>query len=48
MGQRNGGIDMHHVKNIAGNAVSLFLFRFELSSNGINFVVNEAIAADMY
>src|SRR5215831_13055237 len=48
MGQRNGGIDMHHVKNIAGNAVSIFLFRFELSSNGINFVVNEAIAADMY
>jgi len=39
---------MHHVKNIAGNAVSIFLFRFELSSNGINFVVNEAIAADMY
>src|SRR5215470_17167514 len=48
MGQRNGGIDMHHVKNIAGNAVSIFLFRFELSSNGINFVLNEAIAADMY
>ena len=39
---------MHHVKNIAGNAVSIFLFQFELSSNGINFVVNEAIAADMY
>src|SRR6266487_2859420 len=25
-----------------------FLVRFELSGNGINFVVNEAIAADMY
>jgi hypothetical protein len=41
-------IDMNHMKNVAGNTVSLFLFRFELSGNGINFVVNEAIAADMY
>jgi hypothetical protein len=48
MGRRNGGIDMNHLKNVAGNAVSIFLFRFELSSNGINFVLNEAIAADMY
>ena len=39
---------MNHVKNVAGNDVSLFLFRFELSGNGINFVLNEAIAADMY
>ena len=39
---------MNHMKNVAGNAVSIFLFRFELSSNGINFVLNEAIAADMY
>ena len=39
---------MNHVKNVAGNVVSLFLFRFEFSGNGINFVVNEAIAADMY
>src|SRR5437016_2875801 len=39
---------MNHLKNVAGNTVSLFLFRFELSGNGINFVVNEAIAADMY
>jgi hypothetical protein len=39
---------MNHLKNVAGNDVSLFLFRFELSSNGINFVLNEAIAADMY
>jgi hypothetical protein len=36
------------VKNLAGNAVSLFLFRFELRGNGIDFVVNQAIAADMY
>jgi hypothetical protein len=48
MGRRNGGIDMNHLKNVAGNAVSIFLLRFELSSNGINFVLNEAIAADMY
>jgi hypothetical protein len=39
---------MNHVKNIAGNAVSLFLFRFDLRGNGIDFVVNQAIAADMY
>ncbi|MEQ1545983.1 hypothetical protein [Methyloglobulus sp.] len=37
------------MKNIAGNAVSLFLFRFELrGKDGIDFVLNEAIAADMY
>src|SRR6266446_2946532 len=48
MGRRNGGVDMNHVKNVAGNTVSIFLFRFELRGNGIDFVVNEAIAADMY
>src|SRR2546426_8975497 len=48
MGRRNGGIDMNHLKNLAWNDVSLFLFRFELCGNGINFVLNEAIAADMY
>lgn len=36
------------MKNIAGNEVSIFLFRFELRGNGIDFVLNEAIAADMY
>ena len=36
------------LKNIAGNDVAIFLFRFELLSNGINFVLNEAIAEDMY
>lgn len=36
------------MKNIAGHAVSIFLFRFELLGNGIDFVLNEAIAADMY
>jgi hypothetical protein len=39
---------MDHVKNLAGNAVSIFLFRFELHDNGIDFVLNQAIAADMY
>src|SRR5262249_42091029 len=39
---------MHNVKNLAGNNVSIFLFRFELISNGMNFVLNEGIAADMY
>ena len=36
------------MKNIAGHAVSIFLFRFELLGDGIDFVLNEAIAADMY
>jgi len=36
------------LKNIAGNEVSIFLFRFELRGNGIDFVLNEAIAEDMY
>src|SRR4029434_8886021 len=48
MARRNGGRAMKNVKNIAGNAVSLFLFRFVLRGNGIDFVLNEAIAADMY
>ena len=39
---------MNHVKNLAGNDVSIFLFRFELSGNGIHFVLNQGIAADMY
>lgn len=37
------------MKNIAGNEASLFLFRFELrGKDGIDFVLNEAIAEDMY
>ena len=36
------------MKNIAGNDVSIFLFRFELRGQGIDFVLNETIAADMY
>ena len=39
---------MNNLKNLAGNDVALFLFRCELRGNGIHFVVNEAIAADMY
>jgi len=38
---------MKHLKNLAGHAVSIFLFRFELSGNGLDFVLNQAIAADM-
>ena len=37
-----------NLKNIAGNDVSIFLFRFELRGRGIDFVLNEEIAADMY
>ena len=39
---------MNSIKNLAGNDVSIFLFRFELRGNGIDFVLNQAIAADMY
>src|SRR5262249_12737517 len=39
---------MDSLKNLAGNDVSIFLFRFELRGNGIDFVLNQAIAADMY
>src|SRR5215467_3659570 len=39
---------MDSLKNLAGNDVSIFLFRFEVIGNGIDFVVNQAIAADMY
>ena len=35
-------------KNLAGNDVSIFLFRFDIHSNAIDFVINQAIAADMY
>ena len=36
------------MRNIAGNDVSIFLFQFELRGAGIDFVLNEGIAADMY
>ena len=36
------------IKNIAGNAVSIFLFRFVIYGDGISFVLNESIAEDMY
>jgi hypothetical protein len=39
---------MHPLQNLAGHDVSIFLFRFEIGGNGISFVLNEAIAADMY
>ena len=40
--------EMNNLKNLAGNDVSIFLFRFVLGGNGINFVLNKSIAADMY
>src|SRR5260221_8507032 len=46
--RRNGRNKMNNLKNLAGNDVSIFLFRFVLSGNGINFVLNKEIAADMY
>jgi len=39
---------VNHLKNVAGNEVALFLFRFVLRGKGIDFVLNEGIAADMY
>ena len=36
------------MKNLAGNDVSIFLYRFVLRKNGISFVLNESIAEDMY
>ena len=39
---------MNNLKNVAGNDVALFLFRFVLRGNGVDFVLNETIAADMY
>lgn len=35
------------MKNIGGNEISIFLFRFEKHVSGIDFVLNEAIANDM-
>jgi len=37
-----------NMKNLAGNPVSIFLFRFVLHGDGISFVLNESIAEDMY
>src|SRR5215510_1691150 len=48
IGRRNGGSAMNGLKNLAGNDVSIFLFRFEVFGNGISFVLNEGIASDMY
>ena len=39
---------MNNLKNLAGNDVAIFLFRFEILSNGIDFVINREIALDMY
>jgi hypothetical protein len=39
---------MDSLKNLAGNDVSIFLFRFDVHGNAIAFVLNQAIAADIY
>lgn len=36
------------MNNLAGHDASIFLFRFDISGNGISFVLNEGIVADMY
>src|SRR5436309_13284242 len=48
MVRRNGGSAMNNLKNLAGNDVSIFLFRFEIHGNAISFVVNQEIFMDMY
>ncbi len=39
---------MNNLKNLAGNDVAIFLFRFEIHGNAIRFVVNQEIGMDMY
>lgn len=39
---------MNNLKNLAGNGLSIFLFRFVLNGSGISFVLNEGIAEDLY
>ncbi len=39
---------MNNLKNLAGNDVACFLFRFEIKSNAISFVINQGIGEDMY
>jgi hypothetical protein len=36
------------IKNLAGNPVSIFLYRFVIHGDGISFVLNESIAEDIY
>jgi hypothetical protein len=39
---------MNNLKNLAGNDVAIFLFRFEIHGNAISFVVNQEIFMGMY
>lgn len=48
MVRRNGAVFMNDLKNLAGNDVSIFLFRFEIRGNAIGFVINQGIGEDMY
>ena len=36
------------MKNLAGNEVAIFMYRFVFKKNGIQFVLNESLAEDMY
>ncbi|MFM2666624.1 hypothetical protein AAFX24_17470 [Vibrio mediterranei] len=36
------------MQNVAGHGVSLFLFQFVIANKGVSFVLNEAIAEDLY
>src|SRR5919197_2480965 len=49
MVRRSGGNAMNGLKNLAGNDVACFLFRFEIKGgNAISFVINQGIGEDMY
>jgi hypothetical protein len=39
---------MNGLKNLGGNDVACFLFRFEIQGNAISFVINQGIGEDMY
>jgi hypothetical protein len=44
----NGSSAMNNLKNLAGNDVSIFLFRFEIHGKAISCVINQEILTDMY
>lgn len=39
---------MNNLKNLAGNDVAIFLFRFEIHGKAISFVINQEIFMDMF
>ena len=48
MGRSKRKSAMNGLKNLAGNDVACFLFRFEIHGNAISFVINQGIGEDMY